>query len=233
MNVERGFFRLTAVVSALILLAGLGLAFFEWKNNREAWATALAPSDAELVKVFVSGLGMPVTFPASTPRSEMMNGLPVLEQTGFRLLGQSAKKTYPGSYDDIGDEDLGRKIAAKGSEAIAALMPSYGYDAASEKGRWIDYIYIGQRGNKPARLYSREEILRTWDELAADTPHGIPGDVDGDAFMLSIAHRLPDDVPSPPGRVLAKGLGLAVGAAAVPWVLFFILRWIVRGFRSA
>jgi hypothetical protein len=34
--------------------------------------------------------------------------------------------------------------------------------------------------------------------------------------------------------LLPKLMGLAAGAAAAPWILFFVLRWILlRGFRAA
>lgn len=37
----------------------------------------------------------------------------------------------------------------------------------------------------------------------------------------------------PDPLLLPKLIGLAAGAAAVPWIVFFVFRWIIRGFGSA
>jgi hypothetical protein len=139
MSVERGFARLTAVVSATILLVGLTLAFYTWNEERREWVDAIAPPKGDVV-VYLAGLGIRAGFPSNTSKTELLKSLAGLEEEGFEDLGKKVKEKYS-EYNDLTDLELGKTVADQRPEVVKELRPMKGKPGGDEGDDPVTYVY--------------------------------------------------------------------------------------------
>lgn len=114
---------------------------------------------------------------------------------------------------------------ARLADLMQPLAGTGGYDLDGLSGRELAYVWGPDLKGSSGRLYSRADLMSeraagTLSPLVAKNIPAYPVNVPG--WYLS-----PQDGEV---RTLVTYVARAFAAAAVPWVFFFLLRWLMRGF---
>jgi hypothetical protein len=259
MNVEKGFRRLTAVASALILLAGLGAVVFDWVSSMSSWRAATAKPPGPPVAFVVGGTFN--EFPEGSSEKEIAAALTHAEET-FQLTSRADDKgdrteasskppvSYlylPGALPGVGDAPPGYVLVkpaispqpweehdSSGSGAPPEVKPGVVRSIRERYPGIYDHMSDSDLAKAVAKKYPRLGQGRLWSRktLLQDEARGaLPPKVIEAVAKLRQKDLLPyGDKPDP--RINLILLAATLGAAAVPWILFFVIRWIVRGFGS-
>jgi hypothetical protein len=276
MNVERGFRRLTAVASALILLAGLGAVAFDWFSSMSSWRDATAKPPEPPVSYVVGGNF--ISLPEGFSEKQVAAALTELEET-FQLSraddGESeptaTSSKPPVSYLYLPGALPGREEPPPGyvldksptppppppgysaSDIVPVELPSppssgqpavstlrIASEAKPDVVRAIRQKYPGAYKNYSdsdlakavAQRYPQLGRGHLWTRktLLEDEARGVlPPPVVEAVAKLRQKDLLPyGNKPDP--RIHLTLIAATIGAAAVPWILFFVIRWIARGF---
>lgn len=243
LNLDRGLFRLSLVVSGAMLLVGALLEAEHWRQRQAAWRSATAQPTGRPVVLLSSG-GF-VTLPADTDPKQALasilgsHTLPdpaqVMEwKPGCVSLGGNVPNA-PWLIDDTAQP---APVAPK-SESKAQAAPRPAEDRWWEDSPlvtdWQDIcLYHPVTEVRPmagyledgGRLYSRLEVLsaEAGSGLSSDAVRSLEGARSSGAF--------PRAATEPSWRDVLKAIGLSVAFGVVPLALFGILRWVLRGFAG-
>jgi len=249
LNLERGFRRITAIVSLAILFPGILYALTWWFGERRAWTDALKQPDTESVVVCVADVGE-FTFGKQAAETEIRKSiedhlkLPIVQLEDATSSTRSDAKVSTASKKSISLEEIAARARA-GSPPHAKyetgdIPPSPpGYEEVTLPKTWgaststlpVSYVYRPTTTDRPGHLYSVKELLE------GHHSGTLPEDVK--QTIASLGAEKPSRLPwnswiTKPVVFgvfgLAGALGLAAGLAAVPWAVFFLLRWVFRGF---
>jgi hypothetical protein len=198
LNLERGFRRITAIVSLAIFVPGVLYALSWWGGDKRAWDDALKQPDTKSLVVSVVGNDT-FEFSKGTPETEIPKEI---------------------------ERDLALGVSGEAFSSSKGTIPvSFVYQPAIPGDpRPVDRFPV----YRPGHLYTVREILEM--ENAGTLPAPIKETIG--KLRSNTPSRLPwINKPVVFGVYgLAGALGLAAGLATVPWILFFLLRWIFRGF---
>lgn len=261
MNAERGFRRLAAVGSLLILILGSAAVAFSWMSERTSWRVATTNPPGAPVGYVVGG-GF-FRFPDGFSEAEIAQGFTHLEETlqlepksgdAFReqLRAQHSVVGYvylpgalPGALDPPPGYVLDKILPSSGELLLApdTLTPSPGIplQAKPEVVRAIRKKYPGvyaetsdaDLAKAVAKTYPQLGRGRLWSRKALledEARQVLPPAVREAIAKLRTNDLLPYGQSRPAfGGHLLFLVGV-IGAATLPWILFFVVRWIVRGF---
>lgn len=253
MNAARGFWRVTLVVSVGVLIVGLVFVGTLWQSAAAKWRAAERVESPRPI-VYIADVGI-ATFP-TTFREEQIRGM--LESSSAsittlraRVLALRAYRAQFPEYGDLTDEKLAAALLKKDPQAWSVLARSptalpvdwelqtfptirdgrrSGVDAAflSVAGGLVTHAYLpGLASGGPWMLYTRRAALRA-------EASGILSDEGRQA--LTELRRHTEFPPSPADSDSPLEwwpfLAAVFGAAVAPWGLFYILRWVGRGFAA-
>lgn len=227
-NLERGFRRITAILSLAIFIPGVLFALTWWFGERRAWTDALKQPDTESLVVRVVGKGDYV-FGKRTTETEIVKGIEKL-LVASTAGGETSRKGYT-VVEILGHATTEKDDPSKLTPADEPYDPSKFVPVDEPYAPPVSYVYRPTTPDRPGHLYSVKELLEgrasgtlpedvkeTIDKLGAEKPSRLPWE----------SWTTKPVVFGVPG--LAGALGLATGLAAVPWAVFFLLRWVFRGF---
>lgn len=189
-NLERGFRRITWVVSITLFALGASFVVISWLDALDQWNRAWEPLPDGPTNVFVLGFGT-VQFPSGFTEASLKEAL------------------------DRQEEQIKNK-------QLVLNLSDY-----IEPRPLISFVYLPSSKEAPSILYSRKTILQ------AETK----GELTQEGQEALSKLRKDYGFPSPGEKPYTLGnwalyWGLALGVATVPWGVFYLVRWIVRGFRA-
>ncbi len=218
LNLERGFRRIMTIVSLAILIPGVLYAMTWWLGEKRAWTDALKQPDAESQIVWII---------TAEVHGKAGSDPPVFWVPGAYIAFEK-QKTETEIVTTIEDILVAESTGRRAGFALEEIL---GRPAAETLP--VSFVYRPAAPARPGHLYSVKELLEghhagtlpedvkeTIDKLSAEKPSRLP-------WKSWTTKPVVFGVPG-----LAGALGLATGMAAVPWVVFFLLRWIVNGFRK-
>ena len=265
-NFERGFRRITWVVSIAVLTIGAFLIVPDWWSALILWRKAGEPLLGE-VEVYVLGVDLSVTFPKDFPETQIkdiLDGKPPDE-----LINLARSKGFhvrpPKALEDLRDEELLRLANKYGvsvppskplpespkGETIGALLQEQKLQAKQPPPRTLAedlglvpssskrsmtvyeilnpptmaYIYQPPSGATPSVLYSQRVLLQSEakGELSPEVKAILP--------VLRTNYRFPPLLVNPFGGWIISELCVLALCIAIPWGVFFLVRWIALGFK--
>src|SRR5215813_12961369 len=111
LNFERGFRRITWVVSVAVLVTGAFLIVPDWWSALILWNQAEEPPSGE-VAVYVRDVGVFVTFPKDFPEAQIKD---VLDRKAQQLASDKAQeKKIPPDLSKFSDDELINLARSKG-----------------------------------------------------------------------------------------------------------------------
>ena len=242
MNLERGFLRLTFAVSLVFLVAGALVVGITGWEDRVAWNEATQPRTYDQPEVYVMHLGV-VQFPPESTDQQIKDTLDrsapsAIQKAMARATILRSLRSATRDYADLTDSELASKLLRDdplkwsglsdisiGVGLQVTLLPAVPPTAFRQaQGDQISHLYIGSSPNQASMLYTRGEAIK-----AAALSQ---------ARAVLVLRELASFYDSPRARPapwsMARALVLVVvGAVALPWGLFFFLRWVARGFSGS
>lgn len=198
MNIERGFKRVTWVVSGSLFAVGTVFAGLLAWEELDRWSSSGEPLPKGDAAVYIFERSV-VTFPEDIAEAELKAALDGPSEVHSQVvLAEPKRKKSDASKDPI---DL---------------------DAPDI----VSFVYIPASGSTPSVLYSRKALLHT------EARGGLTAELKAALETLRHQHMFPGPVTRPFSGYVWNSLLVAVGAGAVPWGVFFLIRWIVQGFRG-
>lgn len=219
LNLERGFRRITWGVSMAVLTIGGFLIVPDWWSALILWNQAGEPPSGD-VEVYVSDVDVFVTFPKDFTEAQVKD---VLDKKTPQVADKArGVKRPPLTRDELralSDDEL---IAL----AQRVRKPSLTVDELLDRvNHPITYIYQPPSATTPSVLYSRRAILQ------AEAESRLPQAIQTIVGELRTTSQFPSPVRSPfGGWVISELFVLALCVTAL-WGVFFLVRWIVLGFK--
>lgn len=295
LNLERGFQRITCVISVFLFITCALATFFEWQTARSLWDGAGEPQEPQPdypLKVYevgsgiihrflvgektprmrISDLGAPVhRLPAGATAPEIKEALDKAKEAKQPTQGteaEASRRTVKGlesprtvedvlgprkkRIEDILDPEkptiddiLGPPPQA--SQQTAKTLESFSDDELRASARDVErrqpasgleddmdlrgvgdrvtYVYQPASATTLSILYSRKAILQ------AEANGTLPPEVQAALSALRAHYQFPWPVSKPFTR-WGPFAALTIGAALGPWIIFFTIRWIARGFKA-
>jgi hypothetical protein len=124
-------------------------------------------------------------------------------------------------------ERIKEELDTFGADADIFKPPSEEYNFLDETPVQGNVVYVYQPVSKttPSILYSRKAILH------AEAEGELPPKVRTALTTLRANYQFPSPV-SEPVSTWSSPAGLSLGGTLVPWLIFFLVRWVVQGFRT-
>lgn len=249
MNLERGFRRITWVVSLSLL--GLG-AFFVvpgWWSALDRWNRAGEPYPPGAPATHVLGFGL-VEFPEGFNEAQVKKALDESAEKLERVRSRFREVELYNFYIQMAErdqlEDLTEwprsplpkawtkweALVDLDRKALVRISKPGTKDEAwpiAERliSKEVSHIYQPSSivsGPTPSVLYSRKALLQ------AEAKGKLAPDVQAALSGLRKSQQFPSPIKTPFAEWAPLGL-IAISVAAAPWGVFFVLRWILRGFR--
>lgn len=218
-NLERGFWRVTWVMSVVLFLTGAAVTARHAWQEVDGWLRAggPAPDGPPIVYAF----GNLAQFGAgSTPhliREEidgMLAGAKKLLKESPALAG--VKKAHPA----LSNEDAAQFLAI--SRWVERRRPT---DRRGEMpADPVSFVYVGPK-DVPSAVYSRRALLH------AEAQGELSGAAEAGLVDLRKRYGFSGPVTKPFSLDVFRFLGLTIVAGALPWGLFLFGRWIAYGFK--
>ena len=251
LNLERGFRRLTWLISIAVLIAGAVIIVPDWWATWTLWNQAGGTVSDDRI-VVVSGFHIKFSKdateakikealdraqmaaarqkepPAPAAAEEEDIPLSYFEQRYKELHAKKGKTPAPASSSDIPSLDEIRQIRASSDkerdDLLAQIRSVTPAQQLTHPVPNIAYVYQPSSGAAPSVLYSRKALLHAEakDELAPETKAILT--------ELRAVQLFPSPLRNPFGRWAISEFLELVLCASVPWAVFFLVRWIVLGF---
>ena len=207
MNLGRGFSRITWVVSISLFVFVLALTFLIGGGvpKSDEWQNAGEPQP----------VGDPIVFTFFKGQNYILSEVSGGDKTPWEI-----QKEIKDALDKVADEDFEKADKLRKAEGEKLKVKLEGKDT-------ISYIYFRSPGEGSSTLYSRKEILRA---EASDTL------TRGEKALLADlrkTYNFPKSVSRYTFKDLVEwGATVILVSVIIPWGIFFLLRWIARGFRN-
>lgn len=241
-NLERVFRRVTLGVSLVLLLAGALIVGAVWSEQKTEWNEATRSRTYDHPEVYVMHLGV-VQFPRGSTdqqiKEELDRSVPAAsEKAQTRGAILRSLRTANRDYADLTDSQLASKLLSSDLPAWSALSGVAIGDGTSvtllpvvppslfhlAPGDHISHLYFGSSPSQSSMLFPRGQAIKAF---ASSDERAILVFQDLAAFYDSPRGR---SAPFSVSRALAL---VIVGSMALPWGLFFLLRWGARRFSSS
>lgn len=213
MNLERGFRRLTWVVSIALFIPAMVFVVTIGRDRSDRWNRAGEPYPEGRLSVYEFGSGTMTTFARGTPEIEIKDALD--NRSKVEIGGAS----FP--------RGMMKQVLRQEAEGT---LPPEKKAALEQLRRWdlTSFVYLPPSKAAPSALYSRKAILQAEArrELSQEAQAALAELRRGFGFS-------PYPVEKPLSALeWVLHSGLALGVATIPWGVFLLLRWIVLGFRT-
>jgi hypothetical protein len=241
MNLARVLRRVTLVVSLGLLVLGALIVGLVWWEEKNTWSEATHSRSYDHAEVYVMNLGV-VRFPRGSTdqqiKDELDRSAPSAIQKAMTrgTLLRSFREANPHSVN-LTDSQLASNILnsdplkwsgvsdiviAEGVQitllpVVAPTVFHLGW------GDLISHLYVASSPSQSSTFYTRGQAI-----VAAASSEGNARLVLQD---LATYYDSPRAHAAPFALLRAMAL-VAFGAVALPWGLFFFLRWVARGFSS-
>jgi hypothetical protein len=241
MNLERGFLRVTFAVSLILLVSGaLVVGLMGWEEKK-AWNEATQARTYDHPEVYVMRLGVvlfPPEFTDQQIKEELDRSAPsAIQKAMTRGNILRSLRAANRDYADLTDSQLASKLLSSDPLKWSALSDIVIGDGLQitllpvvpptlfrlTPGDHISHLYIASSPGQVSILYTRGQAIKA---AASSEGKAMIGLQDLATFYDSPRAR---PAPFSVSRALAL---VASGAVALPWGLFFFLRWVARGFSS-
>jgi hypothetical protein len=238
-NLERVFLRLTFGVSLVLLLAGALIVGMVWWEQKNAWNEATQSRPYDHPEVYVMDLGVVQFPPGSTDRQikeELDRFAPSAIQKSITrgALLRSLRAAHR-DYADLSDSQLASKLLSSDLLKWSALSDVAIVDGIKitllpvvppslfhlAPGDHISHLYVASAPSQSSMLYTRGQAIKA---VASSEGTAILALEDLATFYDSPRAR---PAPFSVSRALAL---VAFGTVALPWGLFFFLRWVARDY---
>jgi len=216
MNRERLFLAITVVLSLAILLFGVSVVGLDGWRRLERWEEAGKPVPHSWVQMLDSRLGPQQAYSLIPPRYRRGPTL---------TWGDGILVHVAGSH--LSDEWFGRFASKADIKSTLDQLLGTGelrrnFDIDTLGTDQVALIYFPASVGSPSALYSRKAILHA--EASGQLTRGQQEVL----AELRKDYRFPYPVSPPLGfRQWRTSLSIVVCLAAVPWVFFFLIRWLV------
>jgi hypothetical protein len=240
-NLERIFLRVTFAVSLVLLVAGaLIVGMIGWEEKK-AWNEATKAKTYDHPEVYVMDLGV-VRFPPESTDQQIKEELdrsapPAIQKAVTRGTILRSLRAANRDYADLTDSQLASKLLSSdplkwstvsdveiGDGLQITLLPVVPPTLFRlVPGDHISHLYIASSPNQVSMLYTRGQAIKA----AASS--------EGKAVLVlqALANFYDSPRVRPAPFSVPRALALvASGAVALPWGLFFFLRWVARGLFS-
>lgn len=212
LNLERGFRRITWIISLGLFTVSALVTFFEWQTAKTLWNSAgeSQPKGKPFVVYEIDQVIHITSFSEDFTAKQIKESLDKEGKQSVVPFAESLQKKH---------------LTVR--ELLDATPEPY-QPTTREKENLRDifsYIYQFADDTHPSALYTQKVILQ------AEAQGTLSPEVETIVAKL----RSSGSFPSPISEPFARWSPFAVftlGATLAPWIFFFLIRWIVRGFRA-
>jgi hypothetical protein len=229
-------------LSLVLLLTGTLIVWAVWSEQKTEWNEATRSRTYDHPEVYVMHLGV-VQFPAGSTDQQIKDELDrsapaAIQKAETRGAILRSLRTANRDYADLTDAQLASKLLSSEPLEWAALSDVAMGDGVKvtlspavppslfrlAPGDQISHLYLASTPGQSSMLYTRGQAIKA---LASSEEQAVLAFQD-----LATFYDSPRGRPAPFSLLRALALVIA-GSVALPWGLFFSLRWGARSFSRS
>ena len=221
-NLRRGFWRVTSVLSALLFLAGGTVVGIAWWDRHTTWQRAIEqPTGEDQIVVLVPPIGS-IAFPRTHNLDEIRSAIDQAQALPDTGLVMKSHECLRASDRKPSEKDRIVAVSESSKTPCQAVKPDYGRSR-------VAYVYLFLPTPKRSALLSLREFL----EYERQHKESLTAEESASITEARSRLRLPYPAERPTVLDAAQWLALVAGVAAVPWILYYMARWILQGFSNS